>query len=156
MNITVLAIGKKHDPRLQAANEDYTRRLGHYVRLRWNLVEAKVTSSMSPEQIRQVESDTLAHHITEGNIVILLDETGSQLTSLDLSQKLQHYMNTATKEIIFVVGGAYGVDEKLMKRADFVWSLSKLVFPHQLVRLILVEQLYRAHTILAGEKYHHI
>jgi len=156
MNIMLLAIGKKHDPKLESAIEDYTKRVSHYTKIQWNLVEAKVTSSMTTDQIKKIESDVLMQNIPNSSTVILLDESGLQLDSPELAQKLQHYMNIATKQLIFVIGGAYGVDESVMKRADYIWSLSRLVLPHQLVRLVLTEQLYRAHTILAGEKYHHM
>jgi len=155
MKITLLAIGKKQDSKLQAALEDYSKRLSHYVKLEWKLAEAKITSSMSESQIRVAESAVLLTHVAAEDMVILLDETGIELDSPALADKLQSYMNHGTKSLILISGGAYGVDESIAERANFTWSLSKLVFPHQLVRLILVEQLYRAHTILAGEKYHH-
>ncbi len=155
MKITIVAIGKKHDPKLLSVIEDYTKRLNHYVRCEWKLVEAKITSSMTSEQIKNAESDSISTLLSDEDTVVLLDERGTELSSVELATKLQHFMNSSTKNMVFIIGGAYGVNEKLMKRADFTLSLSKLVFPHQLVRLILIEQLYRAHTILAGEKYHH-
>lgn len=155
MNITILAIGKKNDPKMLAAVEEYIKRLSHYTKLNWKLVEAKVTSSMIPDQIKDAESDVLIKHLPSSSAVVLLDETGENLSSPQLAKKLQGYKNSSTKNLVFVIGGSYGVSEKVKDRSDFVWSLSNLVFPHQLVRLILIEQLYRAHTILAGEKYHH-
>lgn len=155
MKITILAIGKKHDPKLLDAIEDYTQRLGHYCTFSWKLIEAKLTSGMSPDEIKDRESQLLLETLVPEDIVILLDERGESLDTPALASQLQNYMNRGTKQIIFVIGGAYGVNQVLATRADFTLSLSKLVFPHQLVRLILVEQLYRAHTLLAGEKYHH-
>lgn len=155
MKITVLAIGKKHDPKLVGAIEDYSRRLTHYTRFEWRLVEAKVTASMRPEEVRAVESEVLLANLAPGDKVILLDEDGAQLTSEQNADALQKHLNKATRHLVFVIGGSYGVSDGLKARADFTWSLSKLVFPHQLVRLILVEQLYRGFTILAGEQYHH-
>ena len=156
MKIKILAIGKKHDPKLIGAIDDYTKRLGHYSSVNWSLVEAKIGSSMNSEQIKQIESELLLSKINSEDEVILLDEAGQQLSSIGLSERLQGYMNNATKNLTFIIGGAYGVNEDVKQRANFVWSLSDLVLPHQLVRLVLIEQLYRAHTILAGEKYHHI
>jgi 23S rRNA (pseudouridine1915-N3)-methyltransferase len=156
MKITILTIGKKHDPKLTAAIEDYSKRLNHYTKFAWQLVDAKITPSMSPDQIRNIESDVLLNKISEHEKLILLDETGKQLSSIENAENLQKYMNQGTNQLIFVIGGAYGVNDAVKDRADFIWSLSDLVFPHQLVRLILAEQLYRGHTILAGEKYHHI
>lgn len=155
MKNTLLAIGKRHEPKLESKILDYTSRLNHYVKCDWKLVEAKITPSMSSDQIRRIESDTLRSHISDSDVVTLLDERGSELSSPALAERIQKLMNSGVQNVVFVIGGAYGVDEKFMQRADFIWSLSKLVFPHQLVRLILAEQLYRAHTILAGEKYHH-
>lgn len=155
MKITILAIGKKHDAKLQPAIEDYSKRLSHYTSLEWKLVEAKISSSMNSEQIKLKESEVLLANIGEKDKVILLDETGTQLTSAQNAEAIQKHLNEATTHLVFVIGGSYGVSDTLKERADFIWSLSPLVFPHQLVRLLLVEQLYRAHSILAGEKYHH-
>lgn len=155
MKITILAIGKKHDPKIQAAIEDYSARLNHYTKLEWKLAEAKTSSSMNSEQVKKIESEALLNSISEQDKIILLDETGTELSSIQNSKEIQKHLNKGTSNLVFVIGGAYGVSKDLKKRADFVWSLSKLVFPHQLVRLIVIEQLYRAHTILAGEKYHH-
>lgn len=156
MKITILAIGKKHDPKLSVAIEEYCRRLHHYTKCEWKLVEAKTTQSMTEQEIRDSESEVITNTIPSGSTVILLDERGSQLSSPEIAKKIQRYRNNSIKDLVFIIGGAYGVNESLMQKADFTWSFSKLVFPHQLVRLVLVEQLYRAHTILAGEKYHHL
>lgn len=155
MKITILAIGKRHDPNLADAIFDYTKRLGHYTNIGWHLVDAKVTGSMRPDQIRAVESAVLLQNLDDQDKVILLDETGTQLSSTENAEAIQKHRNKATKHLVFVIGGAYGVSDELKERADFVWSLSKLVLPHQLVRLVLIEQLYRAFTILGGEQYHH-
>lgn len=155
MKVAILAIGKKHDPKLQAAIEDYTKRLQYYTPVSWGLVEAKITSSMSENQIKSAESQVLLYQISDTDTVVLLDETGTQLNSPVFAEKLQNYMNQSVKNLVFIIGGAYGVTDEVKNRAAFIWSLSPLVFPHQLVRLILIEQLYRARTIIAGEKYHH-
>lgn len=155
MKIIILAISKKNDKMLTNAISDYSQRLRHYTKLEWNLVETKILPSFSEDEIRRAESELLLQALDPEDTIILLDEIGEQLQSPQLAKKLQSYMNRATRSLIFIIGGAYGVDERLKDRADFIWSLSELVFPHQLVRLILAEQLYRAHTILAGEKYHH-
>ena len=156
MKIKILAIGKKHDPKIANAIDDYIGRLNHYTEISWKIIEAKISSSMNPDQIKNLESDLLLNQLDQDDIVLLLDETGVQLSSIELADKIQVYMNKGSKNIVIIIGGAYGVSENVFNRSDFIWSLSKLVFPHQLVRLILVEQLYRAHTILADEKYHHI
>lgn len=155
MKVEVLAIGKNHDPKLATAIDDYSQRLNHYVGFSWKILDAKTSSSASPEYLKKIESELLVSNIDQTDKVILLDETGQQLSSLELADRLQSFMNQSVKKIVFVIGGAYGVSDEIIQRSDLVLSLSKLVFPHQLVRLILAEQLYRAHTILAGEKYHH-
>lgn len=151
----IIAVGKKHDPALEETILTYTKRLTHYASIEWKLIEAKLSSSMNEPVIRETESKLIQSHIPNQCTVILLDETGTEHQSTTFADKLSGYMTQSTKQLVFVIGGAYGVNQELKRRADFIWSLSKLVFPHQLVRLILVEQLYRAHTILAGEKYHH-
>ena len=155
MKITILAIGKKHDPMLISAIEDYSKRLTHYCKLGWRLVEAKISPSMSIEEIKKSETEVLIAQISPQDKIILLDETGTQLSSTENAQAIQKHLNKATSHLVFVIGGAYGVTDELKQKADFIWGLSKLVLPHQLVRLVLIEQLYRAFTILAGEKYHH-
>lgn len=155
MKITILAIGKKHDPKLISAIEDYSKRLTHYTNLEWKLVEAKISPSMNSNEVRKAETEILLSQIRPQDKIILLDETGTQLSSIQNAQAIEKHLNKATPHLIFVIGGSYGVTDELKQKADFIWSLSKLVLPHQLVRLILTEQLYRAFTILAGEKYHH-
>lgn len=155
MKILLLAIGRKHDQKLVDALYEYEKRLEHYADVSWDLVEAKITSSMNPEEIKKAESQVLLARTTTNDTLVLLDETGQQLSSPELAAKIQTFKNSSTKRLVFIIGGAYGVTGEVQQRANLVWSLSKLVFPHQLVRLILVEQLYRAHTILAREKYHH-
>ncbi len=156
MKITILAIGKKHDPKLLAAIEDYSDRLKHYANFKFNLLDVARGRSLSREQVKDLESVLILSQLDTSDVVVLLDELGEEFSSPQLAQKLQNYMNRGTKSLVFIIGGAYGVNNQLRQRADLVWSLSPLVFPHQLVRLVLVEQLYRAHTILAGEKYHHV
>lgn len=156
MKLVILAIGKRHDPNLLKAINDYTKRVNNYAPVQWELCEAKISSSMDTSEIKILESNLLLSKIKPNDQVVLLDETGTQFDSVGLSKRLQQYMNSSTKSLVFIIGGAYGISSELNKRANFVWSLSSLVLPHQLVRLVLIEQLYRAYTILAGEKYHHI
>lgn len=97
----------------------------------------------------------ILEQIRKEDLLVLLDERGKQLSSPELAQFIQQKANSSVKNLVFLIGGAFGVDNAVTQRADFVWSLSKLVFPHMLVRLILAEQVYRACTILKNEKYHH-
>ena len=151
MGYVIIAIGPKHDPDLSKMIESYQNRLNHWGGVTWMLLPY---GSQDQTVARRVESDAMRAKLRDDDYVILLDERGSQLTSPALATLLDSHRGM-TKRIIFIIGGAYGVDDALRERANLVWSLSQLVFPHQLVRLILIEQLYRAHTILDNHPYHH-
>jgi 23S rRNA (pseudouridine1915-N3)-methyltransferase len=155
MKITLLVVGKKHDKNLLDAINDYQRRAAHYMPIEWIFIQAKHAASTTRNDIRKLESQKIVSQLQQNSWVCLLDEGGIAISTPQLAQKIEWCKNNSLQTIVFIIGGAYGVDESVIKRADFIWSLSPLVFPHQLVRLILIEQLYRAHTILAGEKYHH-
>ncbi len=144
MKITILTVGKAHDRTLAGAIADYQLRLQKNVRLEWVFVPVSEKYQESTGLLKQLQG-----------YVILLDETGGTLTTPQFAQRLEGLQNSSVKELTIVIGGAYGVTDAVKNRADFIWSLSPLVFPHQLVRLILVEQLYRAYDILSGGQYHH-
>ena len=110
---------------------------------------------MSEMDLKKKEGDIILDWIGKEDYLVVLDERGKQLSSEGLANFIQARANTRTKQLVFLIGGAFGIDDAVIKRADFTWSLSPLVFPHQLVRLILAEQVYRACTILKNEKYHH-
>ncbi len=110
---------------------------------------------MSEADLRKAEANTILNWLDKDDYLIVLDERGKMLDSLQLAGFLQQRANDSVKQVVFLIGGAYGIDEQVFKRAQFKWSLSALTFPHQLVRLILAEQVYRACTILRNEKYHH-
>lgn len=154
MNIVCLAVGKKHDPNIADAIDDYTSRLQHYVTMQWQIIPA-AQGKMSEDQTKRVESAALLAKLSDDDRVVLLDETGTQLTSEGLAGFLERMDTQNVRRVVFIIGGAYGVTQELKDRAQFVWALSSLVFPHQLVRLVLAEQLYRACTIRRGESYHH-
>ncbi|MDO4271396.1 MAG: 23S rRNA (pseudouridine(1915)-N(3))-methyltransferase RlmH [Candidatus Saccharibacteria bacterium] len=143
-----LAIGKKHDRNLKDAVEGYQQRLRAPFGVDWVLLPY---STRQGAEARSEESERLASHIKPTDFVILLDERGKQLTSPAFSEALSSHDN-----IVIVIGGAYGVDDSLRRRANLMMSLSAMVFPHQLVRLILIEQIYRAQCIYHGHPYHHI
>ena len=154
MKILCLAIGKKHDSAIVAAIEDYTKRLRRYTPLDWQLL-TPAKGKMGFEEIKRAESVQLVAQIKDDDYIVLLDEDGVELASSELADILDMLDMQVAKRIVFIIGGAYGVTDDLKKRADVLWSLSKLTFPHQLVRLLLAEQLYRANTIRRGEPYHH-
>lgn len=149
--ITVLAIGKKHEDWVAEGIARYQKRLRVPFDVRWQLL---AHSSLEGPQARREESDRLLDKLADGTYLILLDETGVMYDSPRLATTIDTQVSHG-KSITIVIGGAYGVDERLHARADTVLSLSKLVFPHQLVRLILIEQLYRAQEIVRGGRYHH-
>lgn len=149
--ITIIAIGKKHESWAQEGVERYESRLKKPFNARWVLLPH---SALSDAAARQEESERILSRVDARAFVVLLDERGDELDSPQLA-KLFDTAFTAGRQVTLVIGGAYGVDDRVHQRADIVWSLSPLIFPHQLVRLILAEQLYRAQQIIAGHPYHH-
>lgn len=150
--ITIFAIGKKHEPWIVDGLERYEKRLRQPWNVAWELLPH---SSQAGDSARQEESERIVKRLNSDYSVILLDERGKQLDSPALSALIENNQ-TYGKKVAIIIGGAYGVNEQLHARADVVLSLSKMVFPHQLVRLILAEQLYRAQSITNGSEYHHM
>lgn len=156
MKIACWSVGKAHEPYVKSGIEEFSKRLNRYFKTEWVLLPVPKQSAMLSEMdLRKKEGDMILEWLQKDDYLILLDERGTSLSSPGLAQFLQQKANESQKQLIFLIGGAYGVDQAIRKRANFTWSLSSLVFPHQLVRLILAEQLYRAATILKNEKYHH-
>ncbi len=156
MKIQFWSIGKSHEPFVKEGIEQFTKRICHYYPVQWHLLPVpKNTGMLSELDIRKKESDMIIDLLRKDDYLVLLDERGKQFSSEELAGFIQQRANESEKTLIFLIGGAFGVSQELMKRAHFTWSLSKLVFPHQLVRLMLAEQVYRACTILRNEKYHH-
>jgi 23S rRNA (pseudouridine1915-N3)-methyltransferase len=157
MKLIFWSVGGKHDPIFAPAIDEFCRRVGHYFPCEWKIVTGpKNAASLSQAELKDAESKLLLQALDPVDYVVLLDERGKMLSSPDLASVIQERAVNGAKKIHFVIGGAFGVNDEVRKRADLVWQLSKLVFPHQLVRLILAEQVYRACTINRGEKYHHI
>jgi len=156
MKISFWSVGKAHEPYVKSGVEDFTRRISRYYKVEWNLIPAPKNAGMLSEMdLKKKEGEIILEWLSNDDYLVLLDERGKQLSSEGLATFLQARANESTKQVVFLIGGAFGVSDEVMKRADFKWSLSQLVFPHQLVRLILAEQVYRACTILKNEKYHH-
>ncbi|WP_191089713.1 23S rRNA (pseudouridine(1915)-N(3))-methyltransferase RlmH [Nesterenkonia ebinurensis] len=151
MSISVVAVGKKHESWVAEGIERYSKRLRKPYDLSWKLLPH---SSREHDAARDEESAKILSALTPHQHVILLDERGTDISSPKLAARLQRQFDTA-RGVVLIIGGAYGVNAELQARADFTWSLSQLVFPHQLVRLILAEQIYRAQEISAGRPYHH-
>jgi 23S rRNA (pseudouridine1915-N3)-methyltransferase len=157
MKIQLWSVGKPHDAYVKAGIDDFTKRLNNYFPAQWQIIPPpKQSASMSDQSQKKAEATAILQLLDKDDFLILLDERGKQFSSPELADTLQKRANESTKRLIFLIGGAFGVDESIFQRANLTWSLSKLVFPHMLVRLILSEQLYRACTILRNEKYHHL
>lgn len=152
MTIRVLAVGKKHESWVSEGIGRYEKRMKKPFDIKWQLL---AHSAREGDLARTEESARILAKVDAKDFLLLLDERGKNIDSPALAKTLQCPLDTS-RNITVVIGGAYGVEASVHARADFTWSLSKLVFPHQLVRLILTEQLYRAQEITAGGKYHHV
>jgi 23S rRNA (pseudouridine1915-N3)-methyltransferase len=152
MPIKILSVGKKHESWVSEGIERYEKRLRTPFSAEWVLLPH---SSIEGDRARQEESERILSRLDRDDYVILLDERGKAIDSPALSELLKEQLDDS-RTVVIVIGGAYGVDESVHERANFIWSLSPLVFPHQLVRLILTEQLYRAQEIYRGGSYHHV
>jgi 23S rRNA (pseudouridine1915-N3)-methyltransferase len=156
MKIECWAIGKPHESYVEKGVDDFTRRIGNYFPIEWRLFNTKRNGSvLPPQKLMQEESDLVLAALRPEDWLVCLDEHGKSLNSRKLADFVQDRGNESVKKIIFLIGGAFGLDGAVLKKSKFTWSLSALTFPHQLVRLILVEQIYRACTIGRNEKYHH-
>ena len=156
MKIYFCTIGKSHDSFVKEGVELFTKRIGNYYPVDWLIVPMpKNAGIMEPAILKIKEGEVLSALLTKEDYVVLLDERGKTLSSEAFSKFIEQRTVESTRNLIFIIGGAYGVSEAIIQRANFKWSLSTLVFPHQLVRLILAEQVYRACSIIRNEKYHH-
>jgi 23S rRNA (pseudouridine1915-N3)-methyltransferase len=156
MKIQLWSVGKAHESYVKEGIDDFTKRISKYYPVEWKLLSpAKQTTNTMESDVKKQEAQTVLSTLAKEDFVVLLDEKGKQLSSPQLASFLEQRANESTRQLIFLIGGAFGVDEQVQKRANFTWALSTLVFPHQLVRLILAEQVYRACSIIRNEKYHH-
>ena len=156
MKLQFWTIGKAHEPYVKEGVEQFTKRIGNYYPANWTIISPpKNAAVLNDTDLKKKEGEIILNMLQKDDYLILLDERGKQFSSELLANFIQDRANESTKNIIFLIGGAYGVSDEVMKRANTKWSLSQLVFPHQLVRLILAEQIYRACTIIRNEKYHH-
>ena len=152
--LRIISVGRRHDKAVAPLIEDYEARLSARLRIEWHFIPHEPGNNHDHSVQIAAESHSIRTTLKKAEYVVVLDDTGTQLSSEQFSEKLAA-LTTAPEDICFVIGGAYGVDDQLLKDADFVWSLGKLTLPHQLVRAILVEQLYRAVSIWDGRNYHH-
>lgn len=156
MKITLLVIGKTTTASIAAGIADYAARINRYIPFEIvTLPDARASKSMTEAKQKEAEGKLILGSLKPGDRLALLDERGVEMTSRQFSEMLERRAQTVGKRLVFAVGGPYGFSEEVYARADEKLSLSKMTFPHELVRLFFVEQLYRAQTISRGEPYHH-
>jgi 23S rRNA (pseudouridine1915-N3)-methyltransferase len=156
MKISLWAIGKSNEPYVKEGTEEFTKRISRYYPVEWNIIPVPKNAGMLSEMdLKKKEAEIISQWLRPEDFLVALDEKGKQLSSEGLATFLESRSNESIKNIVFLIGGAFGLDDQIISKAKFIWSLSALTFPHQLVRLILAEQIYRACTILRNEKYHH-
>ena len=155
MRITLLVVGKTTDPRLQSLIEDYQQRLKHYIPFEFVVVpDIKNAKTLSQEQLKSAEGQAILSFLTPAMDVLLLDEHGREFRSIEYADFLQKKMGSG-RDLTLVIGGAYGFSKEVYNRANGKISLSQMTLSHQMIRLMAIEQIYRAMTILRGEPYHH-
>ena len=155
MKMTLLVTGKTGDARLASLIQDYQQRLTHYVPFEFVVLpDIKNAKSLSEEQLKTAEGEAILRWLTPSMDVVLLDEYGREFRSIEYAQWLQKKMS-AGKDLVLIIGGAYGFSPAVYARANYKVSFSQMTFSHQMIRLMAIEQLYRAMTILRGEPYHH-
>lgn len=156
MQIKLIAIGKTDDKQLLQLIEQYQKRLKHYIKFNIDIIpDIKNVKNLSEKQQKEKEGELILKKINSTDVLVLLDENGKQFSSIEFSAYLQKKMNTGIKQLVFVIGGPYGFSETVYQKAQGKISLSKMTFSHQMIRLFVVEQIYRGFTILKNEPYHH-
>ncbi len=156
MIVRLLVIGKTTSQYLATGIEEYCKRLPHYLRFEYiEIPDVKVSKGMDEHLVKESEGNEILKYFEPGAHVVLLDENGKTFTSVNFAVHVQKRFNSGGKSLIFVIGGPYGFSESVYARANERLSLSSMTFSHQMVRLIALEQIYRAMTILKNEPYHH-
>jgi len=156
MKIKLIAIGKTDDKNLIKLIETYQSRLKHYIKFDLHIIpDIKNVKNMSEKQQKEKEGELILKQLQPTDQLILLDEKGKEFRSIEFSKYLQKKMNSGIKQLVFVIGGPYGFSSEVYNKSQGKVSFSKMTFSHQMIRLFVVEQLYRAFTILKNEPYHH-
>lgn len=156
MKIKLLAIGKTDDKNLQILISAYEKRLKHYIKFEIEIIpDIKNVKNLSQKKQKEKEGELILKKVATTDQIILLDEKGKDYSSIEFSKFLQKKMNSGIKQMVLIIGGPYGFSEKVYQKAMGKISLSKMTFSHQMIRLFVVEQIYRAFTILKNEPYHH-
>ena len=156
MKIKLLAIGKTDNPQLIKLIDEYQNRLKHYIKFEFEIIaDLKNAKKISEIQQKEKEGELILSKLQKTDHLILLDEKGQHFTSIEFSKYLQKKMNMGLKQLVLVIGGPYGFSEAVYKKSTGKIALSKMTFSHQMIRLFIVEQLYRGFSILKNEPYHH-
>ena len=156
MKFQIITIGKKHDKNLENYILDFEKRIKSDFDLSWTILESKDDNSKEVQIKKESEKILeILNKENKNNFIILLDEDGKEKSTIDLANIFEEKKNTGIEKIIFIIGGAFGVNNEVKEKVNLILSLSKFVFPHQLVRVIIVEQIYRCISVLKGSKYHH-
>ena len=157
MHVEIWSVGKANEPFIDPSIAHYLQKIKPYNSIDLVLLQpSKKANTTDIAKTKQTEEELILKRLQPQHYLVLLDERGKMLDSIQWSAQFQQCMNTGTKTLVLLIGGAFGVTEAITKRAQQVWSLSKLVLPHQLVRLVVAEQVYRAFSILNNSPYHHI
>lgn len=146
MKFTFISVGKQNNSDIDNLVKDYSSRINRYFPIDWKIIETTD---------KEKEGKSILKVLDKDDFVVVLDDKGKEMTTEELAGFIEKRMSASNKRIVFVIGGAYGFSQEVYERANFKWSLSKLTFPHQLVRLILAESLYRAISVIKNEPYHH-
>ncbi len=155
MKVELWSIGKTAFSYLEEGMAVYEKRLPHYLPFATAILpDIKNAGSLNPDQLKQKEGELVISQLKKEDLLVLLDERGKQLTSVEFANFMEQKLQLGSRRLVFIVGGAWGFSEAIYQRADHKLSLSKMTFSHQMVRLFFLEQLYRAMTILRGESYH--
>ena len=156
MNIKILMIGKTDNSIMKAIVDDYSKRLSMYINFSFEVInDIKNAKNLTEIQQKEKEGELILAKLKPSDHLILLDENGENFSSIGFSEFIQKKMNSGIKTLVLVIGGPYGFSESVYKKANGKIALSKMTFSHQMIRMIIVEQLYRAFTILNNEPYHH-
>ena len=156
MNIKLIVIGKTDNINLNALIEEYTKRLGFYIKFDLEVIpDIKNVKNLSESEQKTKEGQLILEKLTTTDQLILLDENGKEFNSIEFSDFLQKKMNSGIKTLVFVIGGPYGFSDEVYQKSQGKVALSQMTFSHQMVRLFVIEQIYRGFTILNNEPYHH-
>ena len=156
MNIELWSLGRENTKLVDPAIEEYSKRLKRYISFQMvTLDNTRIPKTLPMLSLLEKEADLVLDKLQERDLLVVLDENGKNFTSRAFSQQLNQFMNQSPQRLVFLIGGSYGIAPRVKSRANLLLALSAFTFPHQLVRLLFAEQLYRAFTILKNEKYHH-